>query len=128
MSTDRNRDTALRMVATLGGGRPDPAFCTEDVVWWIPGRGSFGMAEFLSFAGGFTAFLKGGRSALTVLGVTADGDRVAIEAESHGEFTNGTLYNNTYHYLFVFRNGRICEAKLYNDTKYVADLQAALTA
>ena len=37
----------------------------------------------------------------------AEGDRVAVEAESHGELKNGKTYNNTYHFLFVFRDGKI---------------------
>ena len=48
------------------------------------------------------------------------GDRVAVEAESHGDLKNGKTYNNTYHFLFVFRDGKICLTKEYNDTAYAA--------
>ena len=35
------------------------------------------------------------------------GDRVAAEAKFNGELTNGRVYNNLYHYLFEFDNGKI---------------------
>ena len=50
-----------------------------------------------------------------------EGDRVAIEAESHFELNDGRVYNNTYHFLFLFRDGRICCAKEYNDSRYAAE-------
>ena len=55
--------------------------------------------------------------------LTAEGDRVAIEAEGRAELKNGRIYANRYHYLFVFRDGKICRAKLYNDTKHAAEIQ-----
>ena len=48
---------------------------------------------------------------------------MAIEAEGHAELTNGKVYRNRYHYLFIFRDGKICEARLYNDTKHAAEIQ-----
>ena len=80
-------------------------------------------AQFLQFAELFTANLVGNRSNLTVLGVTAEGDRVAIEAVSDGMMTNGKPYRNSYHYLFVFDGGKVKLAKLYNDTQHVADVR-----
>ena len=35
-------------------------------------------------------------------------------------FTNGKTYNNTYHFLFVFRDGKICLSKEYNDSAHAA--------
>ena len=55
--------------------------------------------------------------------LTAEGDRVAIEAEGHAELTNGKIYRNRYHYLFIFRDGKVCRAKLYNDTQHAKDIQ-----
>jgi ketosteroid isomerase-like protein len=122
MSTDENRATALAMVATLGAGAPDRSLLTEDAVWWAPGRGTFDNETFLKIAGSFAGMFKS-PSKITVHGVTAEGDRVAIEAEGHAELTNGKVYRNLYHYLFVFRDGKICTVKLYNDTKHAAEIQ-----
>lgn len=62
-------------------------------------------------------------SKITVDGITAEGDRVAIEAEGHAELTNGKIYRNRYHYLFIFRDGKVCRAKLYNDTQHAKEIQ-----
>ena len=123
MTTEQNRATALKLVATLGAGAPDMSLMTDDAIWWAPGRGEYGNAAFAKIAGGFARMFKS-PSKITVDGVTAEGDRVAIEAEGHAELTNGKIYRNRYHYLFVFRGGKICQVRLYNDTKHVADTLA----
>jgi ketosteroid isomerase-like protein len=122
MSTDDNRATALKLVATLGAGAPDLSLATEDAVWWAPGRGEYDSKTFAAIAGAFAGMFKA-PSKITVLGVTAEGDRVAIEAEGHAELTNGKIYRNRYHYLFEFRNGNICRGKLYNDTAHAREIQ-----
>jgi ketosteroid isomerase-like protein len=120
--TEENRATALKLVATLGAGDPDLSLLTDDATWWAPGRGSFPSASFVGISRSFAGMFKR-PSTITVLGVTAEGDRVAIEAEGHAELTNGLVYRNRYHYLFLFRDGKICEARLYNDTQHAAEIQ-----
>ena len=123
MGMEDNRATALKLVATLGAGAPDVSLLTEDAIWWAPGRGEFDNATFLKTADAFAGMFKS-PSVITVYGITAEGDRVAIEAEGRAELKNGKTYANRYHYLFIFRDGKICQAKLYNDTKHAADIQA----
>ena len=123
MSTDDNRATALKLVATLGAGAPDMSLMSEDAVWWAPGRGEYDNRTFAGIAGGFAGMFKS-PSKITVLGVTAEDNRVAIEAEGNAELTNGKVYRNRYHYLFVFRGGKICRAKLYNDTAHAKEIQS----
>lgn len=122
--TDRNRETALALVATLGGGNPDLGLLTDDAVWWAPGRGTFRSEDFLAVSRGFAAMFKR-PSTITVLGVTAEGDRVAIEAEGNAELNDGRFYRNRYHYLFKFRDGKVCEARLYNDTAHAAEFRSS---
>ena len=52
----------------------------------------------------------------TITAMTAEGDRVAVEAESFGKHVNGKIYNNQYHFLFVLRDGKVHELKEYMDT------------
>ena len=122
METEQNRATALKLVASLGGGMPDLSLVTDDALWWAPGRGAFGNDAFAGVAASFAGMFKR-PSTITVLGVTADGDRVAIEAEGYAELKDGRIYNNRYHYLFVFRDGKVCQAKLYNDTAHAAEIE-----
>jgi ketosteroid isomerase-like protein len=112
-----NKETALKFVDSMSRGEMDMSMLTDDVEWWVPGRGTMSKADFLELAGGFQSLVEG-KISLTVDGVTAEGDRVAVEAESHGELKNGKIYNNTYHFLFVFRDGKICLSKEYNDSAH----------
>jgi uncharacterized protein len=114
-----NKETALRFVESMSVGQMDLSLLTDDVQWWVPGRGTMSKADFLDLAGAFQSLVKD-RISLTVHGVTAEGDRVAVEAESHGELKNGKTYNNTYHFLFVFRDGKIYLSKEYNDSAHAA--------
>lgn len=58
----------------------------------------------------------------TIKELTAEGDRVAIEAESHGEHVSGKTYANQYHFLMRLRDGKITEFKEYMDTEMVTDI------
>jgi hypothetical protein len=56
--------------------------------------------------------------------VTAEGDRVAIEAETRGTLPDGRVYTNMYHYLFTFRDGLVWRVKEYLDTQSAAEFFA----
>ncbi|OFV87839.1 MAG: hypothetical protein A3J75_05790 [Acidobacteria bacterium RBG_16_68_9] len=58
----------------------------------------------------------------TVTGITAEGERVAIEAESHGRHVSGKTYHNQYHFLMIVRNGKVAEFKEYLDTMHANDV------
>jgi ketosteroid isomerase-like protein len=65
------------------------------------------------------------RIKMEVLGLTAEEDRVAMEAESHVlNPVNGRLYNNLYHYLFRVKDGQITLFKEYQDTLHLFDYTA----
>ncbi|MDV7140385.1 nuclear transport factor 2 family protein [Maribacter sp. TH_r10] len=57
---------------------------------------------------------------LTPKAMTAEGDRVAVEAETYGEHFSGKTYNNFFHFLLVIRDGKIQEWKEYMDTKHAS--------
>jgi ketosteroid isomerase-like protein len=61
---------------------------------------------------------------LKIHAFTAEGDRVAIEAESHVLNPNGRIYNNFYHYLFRVRDGKLVLFKEYQDTLHMYDYLA----
>ncbi len=56
---------------------------------------------------------------MVVVGITAEGDRVAVEAEGKCALPNGKRYDNIYHFLLCIRDGRICEIREYADTLLV---------
>jgi len=54
--------------------------------------------------------------------LTAEDDRVAVEAESFGEHISGRQYNNKYHFFVRLRDGKIVEFKEYMDTELVTEI------
>ena len=59
---------------------------------------------------------------ITPKGLTAEDDRVAVEAESYGELTDGKVYNNLYHFLFEVRDGKIQAVREYCDTLHAKEM------
>jgi ketosteroid isomerase-like protein len=83
--------------------------------------GSYGKAQVRDYAAGILqVFPQGIRFAIQAM--TAEGERVAVEANSEGHHVSGVLYTNQYHFLFVFRDGRIVEFKEYMDTERVTEI------
>lgn len=60
--------------------------------------------------------------AFTIHAMTAEGERVAVEAESKGLHVSGVEYNNLYHFLFEFRDGKLLLLKEYMDTEMITDV------
>lgn len=58
----------------------------------------------------------------TIEAMTAEGERVAVEARSQGRHVSGALYSNEYHFLFVFRDGKLAVLKEYMDSERVTDI------
>ena len=51
--------------------------------------------------------------------ITAEGDRVWLEADSEATLANGNAYQNHYVFLFRFDGGKIIELKEFVDTLHV---------
>lgn len=83
--------------------------------------GSYSNEQIAAAAGSiFQVFPQGIR--FTIKAMTAEGERVAVEAESEGMHVSGKLYSNQYHFLFRFRDGKVLEFKEYMDTERVTDI------
>ncbi len=97
------------------------ALMAEDATYWMPGEwdngGTWGRD-------GVVAMVMAGKDVfatpleLTIHGITASGDRVAVEMSSRTTFKDGRAYSNTYHSLFIVQGGRIMAVKEYMDTLY----------
>ena len=48
-----------------------------------------------------------------IVGMIAEGDEVAVEADTDAELNNGKRYNNAYHFVFVMCGGLIDEVREY---------------
>jgi ketosteroid isomerase-like protein len=88
----------------------------------VPGNtlisGTFGKAQLAEFASRvLEAFPQG--LVFSVTGMVAEGDKVAVQAESRGVHVSGQPYHNQYHFLITVRDGRIFESREYMDTEQV---------
>jgi len=97
------------------------ALLADDATYWIPGdwpnAGTFSKAQVAAMVTAGTDMFDGPLG-IAIHGITAEGERVAVEMESSGRFKDGRPYNNTYHWLFVVRDGQILTIKEYTDTAY----------
>jgi uncharacterized protein len=66
------------------------------------------------------AFPKGIK--MTIHNLIGEDDTVAVEAESLGTHSSGKTYNNKYHFLMRFRDGKIIYMKEYLDTEHVTEV------
>jgi uncharacterized protein len=68
----------------------------------------------------FPTFPKG--FAFVEKGITAEGDRIAVEAEWVGQTGRGRHYHNRYHILFQVREGKIQSVREYHDTLHAQEV------
>lgn len=122
MGTSENKQLVTELFGHLSAARRPQALelLAEDATWWAPGVGTMPKSQFAQLINQMDAILKGPIK-LTIKRMTAEDDRVAVEAESDGDLVNGKHYHNVYHFLVVIRAGKVREVKEYNDTKYAAD-------
>jgi ketosteroid isomerase-like protein len=127
MSTEANKQIVTDFLKKFSASDYDSALemMAEDGTWWVAGSmpisGTKTKAEFVQLLAGVGEMIDG---PLTIdpYAMTAEGDRVAVEATSSAEHVNGKSYRNEYHFLFVVKNGRISAVKEYLDTMHANDV------
>mgnify|MGYP001824381594 FL=1 len=83
--------------------------------------GIFNREQIAQSAGGIFDVFPNGLT-FTVLGMVAEGNKVAVEATSEGEHLSGQIYSNEYHFLFEFEGDKVLRLKEYMDTEQVTDV------
>jgi ketosteroid isomerase-like protein len=126
MTTQDNKRTAAEFFARFSAGDIPGAvgLLSAGATWWIAGKpelfaaaGRYSKEEIAELFARMTSRLKDGLS-MTVKNAIAEGDLVALEVESHGELTNGRIYQNEYHTLMRVLGGEIREVREYSDTQH----------
>lgn len=119
-----NKDLVSRFLENFSRGDVHAVLdaMSDDATWWTAGRlkGMSGTASKDIFGKGLPNLLaacKGG-IVITPTAMTAEGDRVAVEADSKAETLTGREYQNQYHFLFEVREGKIAAVKEYMDTEH----------
>jgi ketosteroid isomerase-like protein len=89
----------------------------RDVKWWVLGQGVIDRERFNEMVR--SGLIAAQKRSVNIIGITAEGDRVAYEAEGEMVFP-GRVYRNHYHNLLVIRDGLIVEGREYMDTQATA--------
>lgn len=125
-----NKEIAAELFARFSAGDIDGvlALMTDDVSWRIPGKpelspaaGDYGKERLGRLFRRMLAGLERGL-AMSVVGMIAEGDAVAVEVESSGDLRNGRKYRQQYHFLIRFREGRIATVREYLDTQHAFEV------
>lgn len=97
----------------------------DDVSWWIAGKPgaqpACGEHDKVWMAGLFGRMVSqfDGPTQMTVRGLIAEGDKVAVEVVGDGKLRDGRCYQNEYHLLLTIRDGEIAAVREYLDTQHV---------
>jgi uncharacterized protein len=127
MSIEANKAVVEDFWQTFSAGRYDAALAmlADDATWLVQGTtvlsGTYTKPQFEALLREVTTQAPNGIRVTPKL-MTAEDDRVSVEAESYGEITNGKTYQNIYHFMFVIRDGKIAAVREYLDTEHVTDI------
>jgi uncharacterized protein len=123
----RNKQHVQEFFAAMNAGDVQKivAAYAEDGYLQTMGRtlisGKYTKAQIQGAAGQiYEVFPQGIR--FTIDAMTAEGERVAVEAHSHGSHVSGKVYTNEYHFLFEFRAGKVAVLKEYMDSERITDI------
>lgn len=102
------------------------SFLTDDAVWWVSGRiegmsGSNDKETLGKLLRSVKPLYKTGALKIIPNSMIAEGEYVAVEAESFAELTTGRIYANQYHFIFKVENGKISHVKEYSDTQHMEE-------
>jgi len=122
-----NRALARRFIDAISRADVDAivaAYAADGSCWTsgtLPISGTFSVGQIAAASRGVLTVFPAGLT-FTIHAMTAEGERVAIEAESRGEHSSGKLYNNKYHFVMRARGGKIVEWREYMDTMHANDV------
>lgn len=127
---EANKNLAMRFLELAARYEADAclALMSGDVTWWVAGdparlkdSGILDRPKIARLLKGMARALREPLS-LMIVGVTAEGHRVAIEATGTGVWRSGAPFFNSYHFLFEVRNGKVTTLREYMDTLRVFDM------
>ncbi len=127
MSTADNKALVTKFWEAFSASKFDDALAmlNDDATWWVAGTtalsGKYTKPEFAALLGNVTGSAPQGIQ-VTPKQLTAEDNRVSVEAESCGEISNGKTYRNSYHFMMECRDGRISAVREYLDTEHVTEV------
>ena len=133
---EATRAVAVAFLEHCFGGRMEAAIdlLAPDATWWVIGDPAKVRVSGLKNRPRIERMLANLRGVFpdgmqgSIDGVTAEGERVAIEARSTAQAANGLVYRNHYHFLVQVRGGRVVHVREYMDTQGLFEFQQASAA
>lgn len=122
MTVESNKQTVLKACKAINNRDVDGLLaCIDDLgSWSVPYRqdrfefaGYKDKAAFCELIGGFLSGFT--EFSFEVMGIVAEGDRVAVEAKSSGVGPGSATYKNVYNFIFEMRDGKIHAAREFFD-------------
>ena len=129
-TVQENKELVKQFLAALGAVQSEKVLdlLDDDLEYWVAGStpmsGMHTKQDLRGMLGGFTAMFPVPMT-IKPFAFTAEGNRVACEAESNGKTVSGRTYHNFYHFVFEFRGGKILKMREYMDTGHAAEVFAA---
>jgi uncharacterized protein len=124
-ASEANKTVVKDFLAVFSTGNvPGIMACLDDsATWWVSGRlpglsGTYTKAQLGPLLEGAKALYVTKALRITPLDMIAEGNKVAVEAESYAELVDGRVYNNFYHFAIEVRDGKIARVKEYMDTDH----------
>lgn len=111
-----NKKLALAYIDRMAQKDLDGALdlAAGDARFWLSGPGNMDKQGFRNFLTPFNRMILSLK--FDVVSVTAEDDRVAVEAMSAAELRNGKMYRNQYVFMFTSRNGKLSAVREYSDS------------
>jgi ketosteroid isomerase-like protein len=126
-NTEENKRVVLDFLSRLEqrSARSPLDALAETATWWVAGSsGLSGIKTKREVEQIMAAFHQRLAEPLSIeiRSVTAEEERVAVEARSRARLTNGGHYDNKVVFLFEVRSGKIQAVREYADTKHVSEI------
>ena len=117
-----NKQKAEAFVRSLVSGQIDEAHISPEMTCWAGAGEPFGLARLKVGVGILRTLFDDAGLTMTIESSIAEGDRVAVLAQSQGTLKDGPVYSNDYHYAFRFQGGVIVEMREYMNSAVVNEL------
>ena len=123
LEANKRAAMALLQASAVHDGEAFAALLADGARYWTCGKPHLFRAAGWKSKETISAYMRTpsifpGGVKVTFGAITAETNRVAVEAETRGTLPDGRVYTNVYHYLFTFApDGRIAEVKEYLDTQ-----------
>lgn len=117
MDLEANKSRAVAFMLDFARtGNVDRSRFADDATWWTLSTGFLPIDLYAKRAGQMAATRYAGPGRFEIEDVMAEGDRVVVEGKGHQPLREGGSYENTYLWLFCFRQDKIASVKVFFDT------------